>query len=394
MIRTRKGLKDLPFSELRAIVQKTKEIEKTEGVKVVKFIIGSPDFDVPSNIKIAVKKSLDSIKDYVPSNYGFDDLRKLIVEKVESKNNIKININNVLVTVGSGEAITLSIFSTLNKGDEVLISDPAWPYYEYIAKIFGIVPVFYPLRYENNFNPDPAELEKSISKKTRVLIINSPNNPTGSVFNKEILKDLSVIASKYDLTVISDEAYEDIVYDSSEHVSIASLKDMFERTITTFTFSKSYAMLPWRIGYAVAPAEIIETMVKIHQHTLINVDTLSQYGAISALGDEKSKKALNKMVKEYEIRRNTVVKHLYDCKYLFFKIPKGTFYIFPKVDSSLKINDVNYANYLLKEARVAVSPGSAFGPIYGKNHFRLSFTVNMEDINKGMDRIKNSMIKI
>jgi len=397
MIRIRKGLRDIPFSHLRAIVEKTQEIEKKENVKIIRLTVGAPDFDVPLNIKLAVKRCLENNKEkeYVPSNYGFLELRKLIAKKVKEKNNIDVNAQkNILVTVGSGEGIALAMFTILNPGDEVLIADPSWPYYEQIARIVGAKPVFYPLRDEYNFIPNVDEIEALINKKTKMIIVNTPHNPTGVVFSRKVLEKIAFIAKKHDLAVLSDEAYEDIIYDDARHCSIASLPEMFERTITTFSFSKSYAMLPWRVGYVVAPSHIIQAFVKLHQYTVISVDTLSQYGAISALKEADSKKAIEYMVGEYDKRRKLVMDILNNCKYLSFCIPKGTFYIFPRIDPMIGMDDFEFVNYLIKEARIAVAPGMAFGPTQGKSHIRISYAVKFEDLKKGLQQMQRALERI
>lgn len=378
-----KRMDSLPFSGIRAVMEKATKMQQA-GEKVIHMEIGRPDFDTPEKIKAAANESLAKGNVFYTSNYGTPQIRQTIAEFEKAKNNIDYDPSEVLVTVGVGEGTYAAMAAFLNEGDEILVPNPVWLNYIHVPSSLGAVPVTYSLREVNNYQIDFEELESKITDKTKMIVIVDPSNPTGGVFSRETLEKLSDIAVRNDLLVLSDEIYEQLVYDGEKHVSIASLPGMKERTIKLSGMSKAYSMTGWRLGYMCAPKEIISACVRVHQYTITCASSFVQEAAVTALKDCDDD--VEAMRKEYERRKNYVVKALNAIDGISCNDPKGAFYIFVNI-KSLGMTSMEVAEYLLEKAKVALVPGSAFGS-EGEGYLRISYACSYEELVEACDRIK------
>ncbi len=376
----------LPFSGIRVMMEKATQMQKN-GEDVIHMEIGRPDFDTPEVIKQAAYRSLENGNVFYTSNYGTPELRQAIADKLKRDNGIDYKAEEILVTIGVGEGTYAAVAAFTEPGDEILVPDPVWLNYIHVPHFFEAVPVSYALKEENDYQIDLDQIESLITPKTKMLVINTPGNPTGVVQSKETLEKLAEIAKKHDLIVVSDEIYEKLVYGEAKHVSIASLPGMKERTITLNGFSKCYSMTGWRLGYAAAPVEFIKAMVRVHQYINTCASSFVQEAGITAL--EKAEPDVQKMVKEYQRRRDYTVSAVNAIDGLSCKTPGGAFYIFVNV-KSLGKTSAEVANYLLDHAKVATVPGSAFGP-QGEGYIRLSYACSYERIVEAMERIKKAI---
>lgn len=373
-------LQNVPASGTVAISNKVSRL-KAEGQDIISFSMGEPDFITPSNIVDACKGSLDSgFTHYTPS-LGIPELRRAVAEMAYNENNIPCRGANVLITP-TKQAIFMTLLAYLNPGDEVLLPNPAWVSYEACIRLAGAVPVFIPTYFEDGFVIDPAMLEAAITSKTKMMIINSPCNPTGCVIPDNVLKELVSIAEQHDIMILSDEIYEKIIYEG-KHVSLASYPDNFDRTITVSGLSKTYAMTGWRIGWAIANEDIISNLNKLQSHSISCCVSFAQQASVEAIkGDQEQRLRFNKEFKE---RRDLAVDLISDIKGLDVNVPQGAFYLFPRYSADIKSSRL--ATMLLEDAHVAMTPGSAFGPA-GEGFFRMSYATGEEQIREGLDRVK------
>ncbi len=376
----------LPFSEIRVMMEKATQMQKN-GEDVIHMEIGRPDFDTPEIIKQAANTALANGNVFYTSNYGTPELRQAIADKLKRDNGIDYKAEEILVTIGVGEGTYAAVAAFTEPGDEILVPDPVWLNYIHVPHFFGAVPVSYKLREENDYQIDLNEIEGLITPKTRMLVINTPGNPTGVVQSRETLEKLADIAKKHDLIVVSDEIYEKLVYDGARHVSIAALPGMKERTITLNGFSKCYSMTGWRLGYAAAPLEFIKAMVRVHAYINTCAPSFVQEAGITAL--EKAEPDVQEMVKEYQRRRDYAVSAINAIDGLSCKTPGGAFYIFVNI-KSLGRTSAEMADYLLDHAKIAAVPGSAFGP-QGEGYIRLSYACSYERIVEAMERLKKAV---
>ncbi|MFA4639856.1 pyridoxal phosphate-dependent aminotransferase [Pyrococcus kukulkanii] len=357
------------------------------GMKdVISLGIGEPDFDTPQHIKEYVKEALDLGLTHYGPNIGLLELREAIAEKLKKQNGINADPKTeIMVLVGANQAFLMSLSTFLGDGEEVLIPSPMFVSYAPAVILAGGKPVEVPTYEENEFRLNVDDLEKYITEKTRALIINSPNNPTGAVLTRKDLEEIADFAVEHDLIVISDEVYEHFIYDDAKHYSIAALDGMFERTITVNGFSKTFAMTGWRLGFVAAPSWVIEKMVRFQMYNATCPVTFIQYAAAKALRDERSWKAVEEMRKEYDRRRKLVWKRLNEMGLPTVK-PKGAFYIFPRIKDT-GLTSKEFSELMLKEARVAVVPGSAFGKA-GEGYVRISYATAYEKLEEAMDRME------
>jgi aspartate/methionine/tyrosine aminotransferase len=374
----------------RVMFEKARALE-SRGEKLIHFELGEPDFDTPEHIKEAAKKALDEGYTHYAPNAGLLELREAIAEKLKRENNIDVDpLTQICVTAGSQEAAFLAIMCTIDNGDEVLITDPSYYTYRNCVEMAGGKPVFVPLKEEDNFRLNPENIERKITPRSKMIIINSPCNPTGGVITKDDLEAIDEIAIKHDLLVLSDEIYEKIVYNGQKHFSIAALSREPDRILTVNGFSKAYAMTGWRVGYIVASKNIIPEVVKMQQSAMSSVTTFAQKGAIAALRGPQD--PLLNMIKEFERRREAIINGLKEIEGFFVDKPKGAFYAFVNVKklgkSSLQISD-----FLLKEAKVVTTPGIAFGT-NGEGYIRISYATSIEKIKEGIYRIKKAIEKL
>ena len=350
--------------------------------EVISLGVGEPDFDTPWFIREEGIYSLEQGRTFYTSNSGLKELREEICNYLERKNHITYDCNHeVIVTVGGSEAIDIGLRAMLNPGDEVLIPQPSYVSYEPCTILAGGVPVIINLKAENEFRLTKEELLEVITPKTKVLILPFPNNPTGAIMEKEDLEAIAQVCIEKDIYVMSDEIYGALTY-GTEHVSIASIPGMKERTILINGFSKAYAMTGWRLGYACGPRVIIEQMTKIHQFAIMCAPTTSQYAAVQALkyGDSE----VEKMRESYDQRRKFLI-HTFRKMGLDCFEPFGAFYVFPSI-KSLGMTSEEFAEELLRAEKVAVVPGTAFGDC-GEGFLRISYAYSLEELKVATDRI-------
>ncbi len=346
--------------------------------------VGEPDFDTPWHIRDEGIYSLERGRTFYTSNSGLMELRTEICEYLKRRVHVEYQPKTeVLVTVGGSEAIDLALRAMINpgEGEEVLIPQPSYVSYEPCAILAGAKPVIIELKAENEFRLTAQELEAAITDKTKILVLPFPNNPTGAIMEKKDLEAIAPIIEKHDLFVISDEIYSELTY-KSEHVSIASLPGMRERTILINGFSKAYAMTGWRLGYACGPSEILTQMTKIHQFAIMCAPTTSQYAAVDALKNGDGDVA--DMREAYNQRRRYLMHAFKEMKMPCFE-PFGAFYVFPCI-KQFGMTSEEFATQLLKEEQVAVVPGTAFGDC-GEGFLRISYAYSLENLKNAMERI-------
>ena len=379
----------LPFSEIRVMMEKATQMQKN-GEDVIHMEIGRPDFDTPQVIKDAANTALANGNVFYTSNYGTPELRQAIADKLKRDNGVDYKAEEILVTIGVGEGTYAAVAAFTEPGDEILVPDPVWLNYIHVPHFFGAVPVSYALKEENDYQIDLDQIESLITPKTKMLVINTPGNPTGVVQSYETLEKLADIAKRHDLIVVSDEIYEKLVYDGAKHVSIAALPGMKERTNTLNGFSKCYSMTGWRLGYAAAPVEFIKAMVRVHAYINTCAPSFVQEAGITAL--EKAEPDVQEMVKEYQRRRDYAVSAINAIDGLSCKTPGGAFYIFVNI-KALGKTSAEMADYLLDHAKIAAVPGSAFGP-EGEGYIRLSYACSYERIVEAMERLKKAVAEL
>ena len=356
----------------------------TEMKDAISLGVGEPDFDTPWHIREEGIYSLEKGKTVYTSNSGLKELREEICNYLDRRFDLKYDpYKETVVTVGGSEAIDIAFRAMLDDGDEVLIPQPCFVSYLPCAKLAGGVPVVIDLKEENEFRLTPEELLAAITDKTKVLILAFPSNPTGAIMNREELEAIAKIVIEKDIFVISDEIYSELSY-AGEHVSIASLPGMRERTVVINGFSKSYAMTGWRLGYACGPKEIIEQMTKVHQFAIMCAPTTSQYAAVEALKNGDPDVA--EMREAYNNRRRFVVSSLREMGLSCFE-PLGAFYVFPCIKEFGMTSD-EFATRLLQEEKLAVVPGTAFGDC-GEGFLRISYAYSIEQLKTALERLKN-----
>ena len=350
--------------------------------KVISLGVGEPDFDTPWNVSKAAITSIEKGMTMYTSNRGLPDLCSALSKDLEKRYHTRYSpTEEIIVTTGVSEGFDIAVRAVVNPGDEVIVVDPCFVSYKPEVLMAGGRPVSLPCEAKDQFKVTPDALMEKITPKSKTLIINFPNNPTGGVMNKDDLKAISDIIIDHDLLLISDEVYSELTYDGS-HVSPASIDGLWDRTITLNGFSKAYAMTGWRLGYLCAPKEICDAALKIHQYVMMSAPTGSQYSAIEAL--KNGEEAKNEMVAEYRIRRNLFVKGLNDIG-LPCHLPHGAFYAFPSIEGT-GLTDEEFAERLLTEQQVAVVPGSAFGDS-GVGHIRTCYAVSRAKLTEAVQRI-------
>ncbi|HBX68804.1 MAG TPA: pyridoxal phosphate-dependent aminotransferase [Chloroflexi bacterium] len=349
---------------------------------VISLGIGEPDFTTPEHILKAGIHSLQMGETHYTSNAGIYELRAAVAEKLQQLYNISYDpASEIVISVGVSEALYLTMNAILEPGQEVIIPSPCFVAYQAEVILAGGVPVELPSRVDDNFQLRPADLEAAITPKTKAIFIGYPNNPTGAVASREVLLEVAKIAEKHDLIVISDEIYDRLVY-GVEHVCFAALPNMKTRTITLGGFSKNYAMTGWRVGYACAPAEIMQGLLRIHQYTIMSAPTMAQIAALEAL--QNGEEHVEAMRAEYNRRRELIVGGLNQLGLPTFE-PKGAFYAFPSISPS-GMDDDTFSMRLLDEEKVAVVPGSAFGA-GGEGFVRCSYATAYEKLEEALERM-------
>jgi len=389
-VREAERMKRIHLSGIRKVVEKVAELER-KGLEIIHMEIGRPDFDTPSHIKEAAKKALDEGFVHYTASIGIPELREAIAEKLSRDNGMRIDPDReLIVTLGANEAVFLCMMGLLNPGDEVLVPEPMFVYYADWGEFAGAKTVSVPLREEENFRLRPEDIERCVTPKSRMLILNSPHNPTGTVLGMETLTGIAEVAKKYDLLVLSDEVYEKMVYDGAKHFSIASFPGMNDRTLTINGFSKAFSMTGWRLGYVVANPDLMSALLKVHQHAVVCPVSFAQKGAVAALTE--SQECVGEMVREFDRRRKLVMKRLSEMEGMKVVRPQGAFYVFPSV-KGLGKSSQEIADYLLEEARVAVVPGSAFGSS-GEGYIRIAYSTSYHNLEEGLSRMKKALAEL
>src|SRR3954469_6249300 len=354
------------------------------GRSVIHLEIGEPDFDTPANAREAAKDALDGGATHYAPFAGIPQLREAIAADATKRKGFDVTPDRVFVTVGGKGVMVYAILALIDPGDEVIVPDPGYPIYESLTRFVGATPVSIPIRMENEFRLDVEELASLITNKTRMIVINSPANPTGGVLTRGDIERIAELAVEHDLLVLADEIYGRILYDGMEHVSIASLPGMAERTIVLDGFSKTYAMTGWRLGYAIVPPALVQPYGTLIINTISCAPTFVQMGAVEALTGPQDPIAA--MVEEFRARRDLVVDGLNRIPGVRCLSPHGAFYVFPDI-SGTGLSGADLATRLLHEAGVCVLSGTAFGHI-GTNHIRISYANSRENLAEALSRIE------
>lgn len=383
-------MKDVKFSEIRSILEKAAGLER-QGKEVIHLEIGRPDFLTPPHIIQAAKDALEKGMVHYTSNYGILELRQAIAEKLARENGLKADPREeIIVTIGAAEAVFLALISFLDPGDEVLVPDPSWLNYFRCAAMIGARAVSVPLSPSDGWELDPDVLRKLVSKRTKMLILLSPHNPTGSVLSEERLRAIADFAIEHDLLVVSDEIYERIIYDGAKHISIASLPGMWARTITINGFSKAYSMTGWRLGYLVAAKPLAQVLIRAHQYVVTSATSFAQAGAVIAY--TSSQECVANMVAEFDRRRGLVIEKLSCIPGISCFCPRGGFYAFPSIKNT-GLSSEEVAGRILTDGLVAVVPGTTFGP-NGEGYIRISFANSFEKLEVGLERISRVILNL
>lgn len=378
-----KGLPEMTIGKFLKLAEESKDI--------ISLGPGEPDFDSPNHIIKAAKKSLDDRYTHYSPPGGRSIFKEAIIKKLKKENKISAKPENILSTTGSTEGILLSLMCTIDPGEAVLLPDPGFLSYTPTVKLLSAKPLSVPLLEEDGFQINIEKMERVLEpKKTRALILNTPSNPTGTVLNKKVLEEIADFVIKHDLIVLSDEAYEKFIYDDAKHISFGSLNGMDDYTLTLHSFSKTYAMPGFRIGYTVGPENIITAMNKLHIFTTLCSPTTSQITAVEALnGDQK---CVEKMRREYDRRRKMITRRVNEIPGFSCLNPKGAFYAFVNI-KSFGMKSIEFSEWMLKNAKVAMIPGTEFGR-YGEGYIRLSYATSYEMIEKAMDRVEKAVRKL
>jgi len=387
-IRLAKRLEKINPSSTLAITAKAKKL-RSEGHDIVNFAAGEPDFDTPDFIKEAAITAIKTgFTKYTPTT-GIPELKRIIADKLKKDNSLEYDPSQIVVSCGAKHSIFNTLFVLLNKGDEVIIPAPYWVSYPEMVRLSEGKPCFIKTLPQNDFKVTIQDLKKYINPKTKVIILNSPSNPAGCVYTEDELRQIAKICVEKKIFVISDEIYEKIIFDNLKHISIASFgKDIYNLTITVNGLSKSHSMTGWRIGYLAGPADIVNAVSKLQDHSTSNPASISQKAAVAALNapDDFSKR----ISCEFQKRRDYVIERLNGIKEIGFVKPKGAFYIFCDI-SKTRLDSLTFANRLLDDMYVSLIPGIAFGR---DEYVRISFATALSQIEKGMDRIQEWLNKL
>ena len=371
---------------IRDVMDLATRLEKS-GKTIYHLEIGRPDFDSPRAAKAAVIQAIQDGFVHYADMRGVEELRVAIADKLKAGNAMDVSPENILVTVGAAAALSTAFLTILNAGDEVIVPTPCFLAYPALCEMSGAKMVPVPCRFENSFQLDPKDLEAAITPKTRLLLLNSPNNPSGAAIRRDVMEEIAKIAVKNDLIVVSDECYERFFYEG-EHVSIASLPGMAERTLTIGASSKTYSMTGWRVGYLAMPDWVTPHANRTHLYLNTSPTTFAQYGYEAAL--RRAEPDVKTMIGEYKMRRDLVVAYLREMPGLEVVVPDGAFYVFPRITKTGK-TDVEFCNYVLEEAGVAIVPGEAFEM---PGFVRFAYCKSRDYLRDAMESLKRAMERI
>jgi aminotransferase len=383
-----KRSQQLGISAIRVIFERAQSYPD-----MVRLELGEPDFDTPQNIKDAAIRAISAGKTKYTSGAGILELRKAISRKLENSNRISYDpAKEVLVSAGATSGINLALLASLDEGDEILVPNPGWATYVYAVRLVGANPVLYDLSSESSYSFDRDSVEKLVTPKTKAILINTPSNPTGAVFSTKNLHQIADFAINHDLKVFSDEVYEKFVYQEPgnlelRHVSIASFPEMKDRTVTINSFSKTYAMTGWRVGYLAANSTVTDAMIKINTAASSCISSISQLAALEAL--EGPQDSVTKMIEAFQKRRDVMTKSLNGIRGFSCPLPQGAFYAFPVIQGT-GYNSMDLSMKILEQAHVAIVPGSAFGS-RGEGHIRIAYANSLSNIEIALERISKVM---
>ncbi|MDM5199487.1 pyridoxal phosphate-dependent aminotransferase [Fictibacillus enclensis] len=385
-------VKALTPSTTLAITAKANAL-KAEGHNVIGLGAGEPDFNTPEHIIEAAYRAMKEGHTKYTASGGLPALKKVIAEKFKKDQNLDYSPQEIVVGTGAKQSLYSLFQVLLNDGDEVIIPTPYWVSYPEQVKLAGGVPVYVEGKEDNAFKITPAQLEEAVTGKTKAIVINSPSNPTGSLYNEEELRQIGEVCLKHNIVIISDEIYEKLIYGGAQHTSIAQLSpELKEQTIIINGVSKSHSMTGWRIGYAAGNSTVIKAMTNLDSHSTSNPTTISQYGAIAAY--EESQEPVEEMRNAFESRLNTVYEKLIQIPGFSCVKPKGAFYLFPNVKEAIRMTGFNsvdeWVAALLEEEKVALVPGSGFG---APDNVRLSYATSLEKFEEALERIARFMEK-
>jgi aspartate aminotransferase len=355
---------------------------------VIRLSAGEPDFDTPDFIQEAARRAInEGFTHYSPAS-GYEDLRKAVGEKLRRENGISCNYEtDIVITPGSSSGIFLAMLSLLDPGDEVLVPDPAWFHYKTLIRLCGAEPVSMPVKFEGDTSSlDLETTRRRVTSRTKILILNSPSNPTGMVLSGDAVKEIGEFAEKHDLWIISDEVYEKILYGSNVHVSPASLPGLGDRTLTSNGFSKAYAMTGWRVGYLAGVPEVMEKVAALNGYTLLCASSVSQRAALVGLTDSRIDGAIRAMVERYTTRRQMVLEALTNLPGIRVFRPQGAFYTWIDI-AGTGMSSEEFSSKLIEKEKVGVLPGPLFGEL-GKGHVRISFATGEDQLKEALARIR------
>ncbi len=380
----------IELSKIRAIGEKATAMA-AQGREITKLQVGEPDFDTPSHIIEAAIASLRAGDTHYAPNRGTMALRQAIADKLWADNGIRVDAaGEVLVLNGCAEALFCAVTGLLDPGDEMIIIEPTFINYIQLARFSNAVPVVLRAREEDNWLPDPEVIRKAITPKTRMILLNTPTNPTGAVYPRELLNEIAQIAQKHGIFVVSDEVYEKLIYGDAEHVSIGSIPGMEELTVTINGLSKAYAMTGWRLGYVAACKDLILPMLKVHQYTTTCLPIFVQAGGVDAIRNSAADVAA--MRQEYERRRDLIAGMVEAIPGVHLVRPQGTFYLYPNISSS-GLKSPDFINRFLEEEGVATVPGVAFDRA-GEENIRISFASDEASLRRGAEKLGKFMASL
>jgi aspartate aminotransferase len=382
-----KKIDSLSESMTVAVSDRARELQQ-RGVKVVNLGGGDPDFDTPPHIVAAAVAAIDKGLTHYVASRGIPELRKAVAGKFQGDNHVAYDPDTEVIVTASGKlALYITLAALLEPGDEVLYFDPAWVSYEPMIRMLGGIPAAVPLRPADNFILNGDELKKRVSPRTKAMILNTPNNPTGRVLTVEELDAVARSAREHGYWVLSDEIYEHIIYDRRRHISLASLPGMRDRTVTLNGMSKAYAMTGWRLGYLGAPAPLCEQILKVQQHVVTCAPSFVQAAGVAALQGPQG--CVAEMTAEYDRRRRFMTDALNAIPGVRCPLPEGAFYLFPEV-AFQGLDSNALAEFMIEKAHVAVTPGSAFGHA-GTRNIRLTFATSMANLRQAAEQMKAAM---
>lgn len=351
---------------------------------VVSFTVGEPDFHTPENVVDACKKSLDAYQTFYAPNQGVIALREAVARRVKKTHGVDFGISEIIITAGGMDALRMAAEACLDPGDEVLITNPYWANHYHHPLLELATPIQVPVSAESNFMYDVDTLEKYVTEKTKMIVLNSPSNPTGRIMDRVTMGKLCEFVRKHDLILVSDEVYEHLIYDDNEFVSPLMFEGMKERTIMVSSLSKTYAMTGWRLGYACGPSDVIAAMLRMNENTIASPTTFVQYAAIEALDGPQD--AVGHMVSVFKERRDVICRELNSIPGIKCMTPQGAFYVFVDI-SGTGLSSEEFSIRLLKEYKVSVTPGDGFGTA-GEGYVRMSYALSTEKLLEGTKRIR------